>query len=249
MKILIVSGSGVIFRILAKELHSGISKFCAVELAVETGGVSPVHLLRQRIRRSGFVRGIDQFAFKVFDLLCLRRRQERAAHALWTPGNVATSVRSINSADGLEYLRAGKFEAVICIGTSIVGQEALTIPDKGFINIHPGILPNYRGAGNFWAVVNQDWNHIGCSVHWMTEKIDAGKIIAVEQIHEAPSDLWALHVMTLRRGVQALVRIIQSDSLLDTSAEVHDSPNRYYGWYGFLDYWRFKKALKKWRNR
>ncbi len=47
---------------------------------------------------------------------------------------------------------------------------------KGVINIHPGILPKYRGCTNVeWALNNED--PIGITAHLMNEKYDSGPII------------------------------------------------------------------------
>jgi len=52
----------------------------------------------------------------------------------------------------------------------------LTIPQHGFLNVHPSLLPAYRGpAPLFWQ-----WRHgetqTGVTVHWMDERLDTGPI-------------------------------------------------------------------------
>jgi methionyl-tRNA formyltransferase len=48
------------------------------------------------------------------------------------------------------------------------------------LNVHPGILPNYRGACCVeWAILSDD--PIGNTAHFMVEDYDAGPIIAIEQ--------------------------------------------------------------------
>ena len=47
------------------------------------------------------------------------------------------------------------------------------------LNVHPGVLPDYRGASCVeWAILNDD--PIGNSAHFMVEEYDAGPIIRVE---------------------------------------------------------------------
>lgn len=48
------------------------------------------------------------------------------------------------------------------------------------LNVHPGILPNYRGACCVeWAILNDD--PIGNTAHFMVESYDAGPIITIEK--------------------------------------------------------------------
>ena len=49
-------------------------------------------------------------------------------------------------------------------------------------NFHPGLLPNYRGAGAYsWAILNRD-SQTGVTLHEIDKDIDHGKIIAVERV-------------------------------------------------------------------
>ena len=51
--------------------------------------------------------------------------------------------------------------------------------EKGVVNIHPGILPNYRGCSCIeWAILNDD--PIGNTAHFMDKNYDTGPIIQTE---------------------------------------------------------------------
>jgi len=59
----------------------------------------------------------------------------------------------------------------------------LAIPPHGFLNLHPSLLPAYRGpAPLFWQLRNGE-PHIGATVHWMDEKLDTGDIAAQTRLH------------------------------------------------------------------
>lgn len=247
MKLLIVTGGNIIFKALGQELGEAVGNSHEVEFIVEIGSPAPLRLLWTRIKKHGLLRATDQFLFKIFDFLFLRKRQEVAAKIRWNAATAVQSVASLNSPEGLRYLRTGQFDAVICIASSIIGREALEVlPDK-FINIHPGVLPAYRGTGNLWAVVNKDWYNIGCTVHRMTEKIDVGEIVAIERLQQIPGDLWSIHVAALRAGLHSLAAIIRAGGLQRTAIDISEQPTYYYGWYGFMDYWRFRRALRNHR--
>ena len=47
---------------------------------------------------------------------------------------------------------------------------------KGIINVHPGILPYYRGCTCLeWSIFNKD--PIGLTAHFMNDKYDSGPIL------------------------------------------------------------------------
>ena len=244
MKVLVVAGGSAIFQRLAQELAAEIGHAHAVTLAREDQTVALGSVWKQRLRRSGFFKAIDQLAFKAFDMWVLRRRREAQASARLDPQLPLASLPALSSAAGMAELRRGGYDVVIGIATSIVSPAALSIPRHGFVNVHPGVLPEYRGTGNLWAVINRDWRRIGCTVHWMTERIDAGGIIAIEHLRDWPSDLWGLHEAALRAGCRALAASLISGALLNTRIDVSGRESRYFGWYGFVDYLRFKRALR-----
>ena len=60
----------------------------------------------------------------------------------------------------------------------ILPSEVFTLPRFGAINIHPSLLPRYRGpAPVHWAIRNGD-PEIGVTIHRIDEGIDTGPILA-----------------------------------------------------------------------
>ena len=61
-----------------------------------------------------------------------------------------------------------------------ITNSILEVVENGVINIHPGILPMYRGCSCVeWAIFNDD--PIGNTAHFMDQNYDAGPIIDIEQ--------------------------------------------------------------------
>ena len=248
MKLLVVAGGNAIFQRLAQELAAAIGPAHTVVLASERQDIGLAQVFRQRVRRSGWVRAIDQLAFKAFDMWLLRRECEARAERALDPGRSLTILPPLNSPEGQAELQRGQYDIVIGIAPSIIGSAALAIPRHGFINVHPGVLPEYRGTGNLWAVVRRDWGRVGCTVHWMTERIDVGRIIAIEHLPDWPGDLWGLNEAALRAGCRALADRLNAGDILEAQVDVGGRPSAYYGWYGFADYLRFRRALAQRRT-
>lgn len=86
---------------------------------------------------------------------------------------------NINSPDTLKFIEELKPDITVsAYFPQILKKEALAIPRMGTLNIHPGWLPEYKGAMvYFWALTNNE-NSAGVSVHWMDEGIDTGPLLA-----------------------------------------------------------------------
>ena len=50
------------------------------------------------------------------------------------------------------------------------------------INIHPSLLPKYKGLNTFKRVLNAGEKMTGCTVHFVNEKLDNGKIIIKKRV-------------------------------------------------------------------
>jgi methionyl-tRNA formyltransferase len=69
---------------------------------------------------------------------------------------------------------------VIAFGQKI-GNELINLPPKGSINVHASLLPKYRGAAPInWAIINGEFT-TGISIITLSEKMDAGQILAQSQ--------------------------------------------------------------------
>ena len=50
------------------------------------------------------------------------------------------------------------------------------------INIHPSLLPKYKGLNTFNRVLRDGEKNTGCTVHFVDEKLDSGKIIVKKRV-------------------------------------------------------------------
>lgn len=76
----------------------------------------------------------------------------------------------------------------------ILPQEILDIPKLGCINVHPSLLPKYRGAAPIqWSVLNGE-KTTGVTIMYMDAGMDTGDIIEVEETkigpEETTGELW-----------------------------------------------------------
>jgi methionyl-tRNA formyltransferase len=70
----------------------------------------------------------------------------------------------------------------------ILSGEFLRIPRLGGINIHPSLLPKYRGAAPIQRAIMADEKFTGLTVFFMDEKIDHGDVVYKKEIPIEESD-------------------------------------------------------------
>ena len=85
----------------------------------------------------------------------------------------------------LQELRAWQPDLVVLAGfmriltplfiDGVTSKDGLNVP---MINLHPSLLPNYKGLDTHTRVLQSGERYHGCSVHLVTSELDAGEVIA-----------------------------------------------------------------------
>lgn len=86
--------------------------------------------------------------------------------------------KNINSLESEQYLKNKNLDFIFIANyNQILKRNILSIPLKGCYNIHPSLLPNYRGANPiFWTFKNNE-SKGGVTLHEVDEGIDTGRIV------------------------------------------------------------------------
>ena len=71
---------------------------------------------------------------------------------------------------------------------------------KPIINIHPSLLPKFKGLNTFEKVLQKKEKKTGCTVHFVNEKLDAGKIILKKSFYINSKD----NISSLKKKKKAL---------------------------------------------
>ncbi len=64
----------------------------------------------------------------------------------------------------------------------IMEKEVLDIPQKGFLNIHPSLLPKYRGPSPIQSAIINGEKESGVAIIKLDEKMDHGPIISSSKV-------------------------------------------------------------------
>jgi methionyl-tRNA formyltransferase len=91
----------------------------------------------------------------------------------------------------------------------ILPKELIEIPPHKTLNIHPSLLPQYRGASPLQAAILNDTKNTGVTIMRIDEEMDHGPIVAQKEItmNEWPA-YEAFEEMMAREGAQLLANIL-----------------------------------------
>lgn len=154
-------------------------------------------MIRNRLRRLGWPTVAGQLAFLAFNRLLARLQRRRSdelilRHGLQSaapPADIVHRVDSVNTAAVRHLLRKLDPDAVVVNGTRIVSPKVIDCIRRPFINTHAGITPRYRGVhGGYWALVHDDTEHCGVTVHLVDAGVDTGGVLYQQRIHVEDSD-------------------------------------------------------------
>ena len=73
---------------------------------------------------------------------------------------------------------------MICLAgfMKILSKEFIKKFKGKIINIHPSLLPKYKGLDTHNRAINNNDKYSGCTVHYVTPKLDSGKIILQRKV-------------------------------------------------------------------
>jgi Formyl transferase len=155
-------------------------------------------LAKRRFKKLGFFRTTGQILFSLFIVKIVgrfaRKRvsqiiEQYAFDETSLPAEKMHRVPSANDESCIGLLKEWQPDIVLVNGTRILSRKVLESTNAVFINMHTGITPQYRGVhGGYWAVVNNDYDHCGVTVHLVDKGIDTGAVLYQSTIKVTSKD-------------------------------------------------------------
>ena len=126
-----------------------------------------------------------------------------------SPINIKLIISNTNKAKGLKYSKAYKIQKKVIDfkNKNIAENKLLNLLSKkkirficlaGFmkilskkfikkfsgkiVNIHPSLLPKYKGLNTHQKALKNNDKYSGCTVHYVNDKVDSGKIILQKKV-------------------------------------------------------------------
>ena len=127
-------------------------------------------------------------------------------------------------------LRAAGAQYVALAGyMRLLSPEFVSGWDQRMLNIHPSLLPKYKGLDTHQRAIDAGDAHAGCSVHIVTAELDDGPVIGQTEVAILPGDtadslaariLIAEHQLYSRTLADFVTRDRQPDWLLNRVREI-----------------------------
>ena len=94
----------------------------------------------------------------------------------------------------LKTLKKDKISLICLAGFMKILSKNFIKSFKGIIlNIHPSLLPKYKGLNTHVRAINNKEKYSGCTVHYVSSKLDSGRIIIQKKVkiknNETPKTL------------------------------------------------------------
>ena len=158
------SGTGTNFTAIAKACASGELPARVVLLVCDKPGAPVTERAREL--------GIETFAFSPKDY----------------EGKAAYEAEIVKRMDALEV-------DLVCLAgyMRIVGETLLKAYEGRIINIHPSLLPAFKGAHAVEQAVAYGVKVYGITIHWVSQDLDGGRIIAQRAFPYEGSDPEEVH--------------------------------------------------------
>tara|TARA_Y100001970_G_scaffold252067_1_gene325536 strand:+ start:3048 stop:3626 length:579 start_codon:yes stop_codon:yes gene_type:complete len=79
---------------------------------------------------------------------------------------------------------------LICLAgfMKILSKNFIKRFDGKIINIHPSLLPKYKGLNTHYRAIKNREKFAGCTVHYVNSKLDSGKIIIQRKVKISKKD-------------------------------------------------------------
>jgi methionyl-tRNA formyltransferase len=107
---------------------------------------------------------------------------------------------------------------------------ALSIPARGCVNIHPSLLPEFRGVDPVLRARVSGAAALGVTVHWMSPALDDGPVLAQRPVEVPPeASIFAATAALFRAGAELLVEGVERIGGRDPGAPQR-GVGSYQGW-------------------
>lgn len=137
--------------------------------------------------------------------------QESVLKTTWENGIPLYGIKRIKSTETMRILKslAPSLGVVACF-PRLIPESLLAVPRHGFLNVHPSLLPEYRGPAPLFWQFKAGEQRTGVTVHWMDGQFDTGPIAAqrIVPLTDGISEHDATRLMA-RAGGRTLVEVLQ----------------------------------------
>ena len=121
------------------------------------------------------------------------------------------NIKSAEEEQIIKLFQAWRVDLIVLAGwMRIISPTFIQAFPNKIINLHPSLLPKYKGLHAIEQALNSGDEVTGCTVHYVTEELDSGEIILQSEVPILPDDtLQSLTKVVQQREYEILPLAIQ----------------------------------------
>jgi len=222
-----------------------------------------------QLKHSGLSYSFYLFAvtdlFRLFQALVIFSKQPLGSiHSLAKKNNIPVfDTRDINDSNIVESIKEHKPAYLLCAHfNQLLKTELLSVDHLECVNIHPSLLPAYRGVDPVFYAMQDDLEEIGVTLHRMNACFDSGETLLQKSIkRNQGKSLFMNNVLLFEAGANLFLKWIKQEKK-SVNKNSHDNieiepkkqqqstlkTDHYDSWPLTMDIKKFKKSGKKLMN-
>ena len=99
----------------------------------------------------------------------------------------------------IELFKVWRVDLIVLAGYMMIIKNPDAFPAP-MINVHPSLLPKYKGLNVVEKAMDAGEEYTGCTVHYVNEELDGGEIILQKEVPILPDD----DVESLTKAIQRM---------------------------------------------
>ena len=121
-------------------------------------------------------------------------------------------IKSTSEEQIIKLFEAWRVDLIVLAGwMKIISPQFIEAFPRKIINVHPSLLPKYKGLNAVQQALDSGDEVTGCTVHYVTEELDSGEIILQSEVPILPEDtLESLTKVIQQREYDILPRAIDN---------------------------------------
>ena len=122
----------------------------------------------------------------------------------------------------IELFKVWRVDLIILAGYMRVIKNPSAFPAP-MINVHPSLLPKYKGLHAIEQALNSSDEVTGCTVHYVNEELDGGEIILQGEVPILPDD----DIVSLTKAIQRKEYALLPSAIEHVKSQIQEQNNRH----------------------
>jgi phosphoribosylglycinamide formyltransferase-1 len=122
----------------------------------------------------------------------------------------------------IDLFRVWRVDLIVLAGYMRVIKNPSAFPAP-MINVHPSLLPKYKGLHAVEQALNSSDEVTGCTVHYVNEELDGGEIILQGEVPILPDD----DIVSLTKAIQRKEYALLPSAIEHVKSQIQEQNNRH----------------------